>query len=83
MKVGDTLKLGKREFVVTHYETSILVVLKRATRERWGSIKTLDKVNAIRQRMIDAEKALGIETLRLWTVEDVENAMRAIAGGVK
>ena len=68
---------------VIHYETSIFAVLKRATRERWGSIKTLDKVNAIRQRMIDAEKALGIETLRLWTVEDVENAMRAIAGGVK
>ena len=72
------------ELVVKSYETSIVDVLMWGVKNRLGSVKVFEKVQAIRKKQIEAEEALGVVgKISEWTVQDVENAMRNIAGGVR
>jgi len=77
-------KNGKCEVIVKSLETTILEVLRWGVKNRIGSIKVHNKIQAIRKKQIEAEEALGVYgRISEWTVKDVDTAMRNIARGVK
>jgi len=72
------------ELVVKSYETSVVDILRWGVRNRLGSVRAHNKISEIRKKQMEAEEALGVVgKISEWTVQDVENAMRAIARGLR